>query len=1391
TKGTTAIPLTLTVNASALIFTNSGPASFTNSGTLSAGTNRINNIWHLGSGTFTYNSPVNLTYTFGLFNGLVDPNGNLSLGVSAVTATQSIQMGAGSFMVAPVFGTGITTRHLGYFSPNFSPLVFGETRMTGHEVETITGIRNVTGTLVMNTHNNLTLAFPLTIGAATGGVLTMSRGIINSTLSNLLILNPGCTGSAGTIPNTANPTTSHGSYVNGPVRVNFPATGVVARNIPLGKGNIVLNETTAPVLNRLFAINLTTVTAWASQTITFNIDAPATGICTAPLTEVMGVGVLRMNLNGGPDFSNTVALTMTGNNYNWGGGLSSDNLIGLQEELRIAQSSSASGPWVSRSAALATTGLFTNNTAYPVVTSAAAPGPIGPLATNGEYFTFATTAAPMAYVSSEVISFYPQRVGLGSLLGRVAVINIITTGASNALALTQMNINTSGTTLSNIENAQIFYTGQTTAFSSLNQFGTTIAVPTINMAFNGNTTLTSGNNYFYVTYDVPVTAQEDTLNVNVTSMVIGGVSNIPSPNAPIDKRYIKAPMIGTYTVGTGGDFELLSDALSNAGIRGLTGNVDFKIISNISETAQASLVEWPEFGLGNYNISISPDAPVLRTITSSSLNVIVLSGADRVTIDGRFNGSGKYLAFENTSILQSIGVFLNTVALNLNSCNNVVIRNCLFSSGTNTNTLAYNIHVQGDLHNDVLITENEFQRSYVGVNIGAGTVITPYTNIVVSNNAFGSNNAADYITNKAVVLLNTSGAIVSGNEIMNINTSANINNTGIESGTNTSASVISGNKISGNRSTSITGYGTSGILLSAGNGHFVANNLIYDLDATSNPLGAIRSIYGIRMTGVGHQVYHNTISLTGASMAIATGSAHSIGLINASMADVRNNIIENGQTGTAGFTAYAIYESGSSFLNINHNLYFSGGINASLAFVNGNALTTLPALQSATGMDASSFNNNPLFNANYVSQNCFANNSAIPLASVTNDISGALRASEPDMGAIEYSPALPLAPTVISPVLFCIGDASSSLTATIVNSANWYTTAAGGVAFTVAPSPSTSVTGSSSYWVSDSISSTGCNSLRSQIDAEVGDYTAITQQPAGDIICAGKPTSFDITAMGMNLSYQWLQNGTSAIGINSPSHIISASAVSDAGDYSVLVTGHCGNPVLSNAGTLVVHALPQVSANASGQSICIGDFLTLFGSGALNYDWGMGLIDNMPFIPAGSATYAVIGTDVNGCENTDEVTVVVNSLPIVTANASSNTACAGSAVTLNGAGALTYLWNNGAVNGQPITVSSTLIFEVKGTDANGCSNTANTVVNVNPLPIVSLGIFGDTCINVAPFALSGGNPTGGSYLHTAISQGLFNPATAGQGTHQIIYSFTDFNGCVNKDSSSLKVELCT
>ncbi|MDC0339308.1 T9SS type A sorting domain-containing protein, partial [Flavobacteriales bacterium] len=102
------------------------------------------------------------------------------------------------------------------------------------------------------------------------------------------------------------------------------------------------------------------------------------------------------------------------------------------------------------------------------------------------------------------------------------------------------------------------------------------------------------------------------------------------------------------------------------------------------------------------------------------------------------------------------------------------------------------------------------------------------------------------------------------------------------------------------------------------------------------------------------------------------------------------------------------------------------------------------------------------------------------------------------------------------------------------------------------------------------------------------------------------------------------------------------------------VTGTDGNGCENTDQVAInVNVLPTVGAGLD-QTVCEGDTVTLSGTGASSYTWDNGVSDGVAFNATTTATYTVIGADVNGCENTDSLTIVVEECTGITENGRSN-----------------------------------------------------------------------------------------------------------------------------------------
>ncbi len=147
----------------------------------------------------------------------------------------------------------------------------------------------------------------------------------------------------------------------------------------------------------------------------------------------------------------------------------------------------------------------------------------------------------------------------------------------------------------------------------------------------------------------------------------------------------------------------------------------------------------------------------------------------------------------------------------------------------------------------------------------------------------------------------------------------------------------------------------------------------------------------------------------------------------------------------------------------------------------------------------------------------------------------------------------------------------------------------------------------------------------------------------------------------------------------------------------------------------------------------------------------------------------------------------------------STTFCQGDSVILNviAVTGSTYQWQlNGSsisgTNSNSFTALDNGSYTVVVTNSFGCSSTSSTpmTVVVHSLPIVTLNSFEDVCDNQGLLQLISGNPIGGNYSGTSVTNDQFN-TSIGLGSYLISYTYSDDNGCSATASNSIQVIHCS
>jgi len=222
------------------------------------------------------------------------------------------------------------------------------------------------------------------------------------------------------------------------------------------------------------------------------------------------------------------------------------------------------------------------------------------------------------------------------------------------------------------------------------------------------------------------------------------------------------------------------------------------------------------------------------------------------------------------------------------------------------------------------------------------------------------------------------------------------------------------------------------------------------------------------------------------------------------------------------------------------------------------------------------------------------------------------------------------------------------------------------------------------------------------------------------------------------------------------------------GNYSVTVSDN-KNCTVTITIPLTIDS-PIVNITYYGNTtFCQGDSLMLYASNGNGYsfEWFLDgnsvLNSNVPVWAAKqSGMYSVVVINSSGCKGySDTVSIIVNSKPNVTITASSNFICEGTSVLLTANGASSYLWNTGSTS-NPITIIpiSTSTYSVTGTDANGCSNTANVNITVNQRPSITGVVTHESCADGTgsiDITVSGGQmPYNFSWSNGATTEDIYN-----------------------------------
>lgn len=315
-----------------------------------------------------------------------------------------------------------------------------------------------------------------------------------------------------------------------------------------------------------------------------------------------------------------------------------------------------------------------------------------------------------------------------------------------------------------------------------------------------------------------------------------------------------------------------------------------------------------------------------------------------------------------------------------------------------------------------------------------------------------------------------------------------------------------------------------------------------------------------------------------------------------------------------------------------------------------------------------------------------------------------------------------------------------------------------------------------------------------QAPFEPAGVTAINVNSITDI-CIGESLFLDGTAVGNYTDLYWSGGAGSFSSPNTLSTTYSP-AQGESGQVFLFLnaeSGACGS--VKDTVEINIHQ-PPTPTISSDTTICDGDFANLTVGGGGTYNWSnSSTLNYISVNPSLQTTYQVTVTSVYGCESDTNVTVNVNPNPNVTAtsDATNDTICKGSNVTLSGFGANTYLWNNGVNNGNAFAPLSTTTYTVTGTDLNGCKDTYQITVTVNE-PIADAGTNQSIYTNTNTSLSGGAGNSTGPYSYSwsptnlLVDPNVQNPTTVNlTNTTTFTLTITDSFGCTDTAQVTIDV----
>jgi gliding motility-associated-like protein len=302
------------------------------------------------------------------------------------------------------------------------------------------------------------------------------------------------------------------------------------------------------------------------------------------------------------------------------------------------------------------------------------------------------------------------------------------------------------------------------------------------------------------------------------------------------------------------------------------------------------------------------------------------------------------------------------------------------------------------------------------------------------------------------------------------------------------------------------------------------------------------------------------------------------------------------------------------------------------------------------------------------------------------------------------------------------------------------------------------------------------------------EYCIGTNNPSPNFISGGTAGTFSATPTGLI----FINNATGEIDLEN----------SQAGTYqitnTITSTGACSAGSSSNY-TITLNNKPIVTIAASDTSICEGETIGISASGSTSYNWnnGLGASESFNISPTATTTYIVVGTNTNGCQNHDTLTIAVNSIDDATFNYGSSSYCLNSSnptpsITQTGGifSATNSLPINNSTGEIDLSVAAEGTFSITYITAGSCPDTNSTSIILSNSPSTSFSYATSYCKNESnpipvlnTSAISGVFSSTNGLVFSDSLTGEINLNTSTSGTYTITNSLAAAGGCAESSDS--------